>query len=124
VLKNRPWQEMYQPISYKINSRFGNQKEFEYMVKTCNQARVRIYIDVVLNHMAPNKCLCYPDVPYTYEHFHLPECTIKNCSNNVTEIRNCKLFGRPDLNQSNKYVIKVQLKFLNFCIKIGVAGFR
>jgi len=115
---------MYQPISYKINCRYGTQKEFEYMVKTCNQVGVRIYVDVVLNHMANvSKCLCYPDVPYTYEHFHLPECTINNYKN-ATEVRCCELDGCPDLDQSNDYVAEIQIEFLNYLIGIGVAGFR
>ncbi|GCC18175.1 hypothetical protein chiPu_0020738, partial [Chiloscyllium punctatum] len=32
----RPWWERYQPISYKICSRSGNEKEFIDMVTRCN----------------------------------------------------------------------------------------
>lgn len=47
----RPWYERYQPISYKISSRSGNETQFRDMVDRCNKAGVRIYVDIVLNHM-------------------------------------------------------------------------
>ncbi|KAF2973650.1 hypothetical protein EK904_010999, partial [Melospiza melodia maxima] len=48
---NRPWWERYQPISYKICSRSGNEEQFKDMVKRCNDVGVRIYVDAVVNHM-------------------------------------------------------------------------
>jgi alpha-amylase len=48
----RPWYERYQPISYKLQTRSGNEEEFASMVKRCNAAGVRIYVDVVINHMS------------------------------------------------------------------------
>ena len=51
VLGNRPWYELYQPVSYRIISRSGNEAEFKDMVHRCNKAGVRIYVDAVLNHM-------------------------------------------------------------------------
>ncbi|XP_072500261.1 alpha-amylase 1B-like isoform X2 [Notamacropus eugenii] len=47
----RPWWERYQPISYKICSRSGNEHEFREMVKRCNSVGVNIYVDAVVNHM-------------------------------------------------------------------------
>jgi len=51
VLERRPWYELYQPVSYKIQSRSGNEAQFRDMVARCNKAGVRIYVDIVLNHM-------------------------------------------------------------------------
>lgn len=51
VLGNRPWYELYQPVSYKIQTRSGNEADFKNMVHRCNKAGVRIYVDTVLNHM-------------------------------------------------------------------------
>lgn len=51
-LLNQPWYERYQPVSYKLISRSGNQQEFASMVKRCNDVGVRIYVDAVLNQMA------------------------------------------------------------------------
>nr|XP_021403183.1 pancreatic alpha-amylase [Lonchura striata domestica] len=48
---NRPWWERYQPISYKICTRSGNEQEFRDMVTRCNNVGVRIYVDAVVNHM-------------------------------------------------------------------------
>lgn len=38
---NRPWWERYQPISYNLTTRSGNESEFADMVKRCNAAGVR-----------------------------------------------------------------------------------
>lgn len=51
VLDRRPWYELYQPVSYKIQSRSGDEAEFKHMIQRCNKAGVRIYVDAVLNHM-------------------------------------------------------------------------
>ena len=51
VIDRRPWYERYQPVSYKLETRSGNEKQFRDMVDRCNRAGVRIYVDVVLNHM-------------------------------------------------------------------------
>lgn len=50
-LNNHPWYELYQPVSYRIQSRSGNEAEFKDMVHRCNKVGVRIYVDCVLNHM-------------------------------------------------------------------------
>lgn len=47
----RPWYERYQPVSYKLVTRSGNEDQFKDMVDRCNKAGVRIYVDIVLNHM-------------------------------------------------------------------------
>lgn len=135
VIKDRPWFERYQPVSYVIDNRSGDQKEFELMVKKCNEANVRVYVDVVLNHMAggeseilstggtladPTK-LKYPRVPYNGLEFH------ENCKINQgipESVENCRLDGFPDLDQSNVYVRQILVEFLNNLIKIGVAGFH
>ncbi|XP_037954810.1 alpha-amylase 1-like [Teleopsis dalmanni] len=52
---SHPWWERYQPISYKIATRSGSEDEFLKMTRACNAVGVRIYVDVVLNHMAANK---------------------------------------------------------------------
>ncbi|XP_012937880.2 alpha-amylase [Aplysia californica] len=48
----RPWWERYQPVSYKLVSRSGNEAQFKDMVQRCKKVGVRIYVDVVVNHMA------------------------------------------------------------------------
>lgn len=73
----RPWWQRYQPVSYKLTSRSGNEEELKDMVRRCNAVGVRIYVDTVINHMsatggkgsAGNECdpsnRNYPEVPYS-----------------------------------------------------------
>jgi alpha-amylase len=43
---------MFQPISYKINSRFGTREELKRLIDTCRKLGLRVYVDVVLNHFS------------------------------------------------------------------------
>ncbi|XP_041772389.1 alpha-amylase I-like [Anopheles merus] len=138
IAPNRPWWERYQPISYIINSRSGSERQFATMVRRCQLAGVRVYVDVVVNHMAApgaNVPLIgtagspsnpgdreYPAVPYNQSHFH-PDCTIRNYQN-ATEVRDCALNGLSDLNQTEPYVQDRIVEFMNRLIELGVAGFR
>lgn len=136
VVPGRPWWERYQPISYKIITRSGNEDEFRNMLSKCNKAGVRVYVDVVLNHMAAGDSTVngtggstaniplenYPAVPYYRNDFH-PTCAINNY-NDKYEVRNCQLVGLPDLNQTIPEVRDRIVIFLNHLIDLGVAGFR
>ena len=44
------WWTVYQPVSYKLNSRFGTEDELKGMINQCNAAGVDVVADVVLNH--------------------------------------------------------------------------
>ena len=44
------WWTVYQPVSYKLNSRFGTEDELKSMIKQCRLAGVDVIADVVLNH--------------------------------------------------------------------------
>lgn len=128
----RSWMERYGPISYNLTTRSGNEAAFADMVRRCNAVGIRIYVDVVFNHMtgigtigsggstADPANRNYPAVPYTIEHFN-PKCDITEW-NNVYHIRNCELFGLPDLNQGHEHVRTKIASFLNHLIDLGVAG--
>ncbi|XP_023318806.1 alpha-amylase-related protein-like [Trichogramma pretiosum] len=135
IIPNRPWYERYQPISYKWSTRSGNEQEFRSMVRRCNKAGVRIYVDAVLNHMTgnhekavgtggstadPHK-FSYPAVPFERKHFNEP-CGIDY--NNAKTVRDCELVGLHDLNQRLDHVRKQMIAFLNKAIDAGVAGIR
>uniref|UniRef100_A0A182M2E8 Alpha-amylase n=1 Tax=Anopheles culicifacies TaxID=139723 RepID=A0A182M2E8_9DIPT len=138
IVPSRPWWERYQPISYTINSRSGNERQFATMVRRCQGAGVRVYVDIVVNHMAaPGGSVPlygtagspsdpanrdFPAVPYNRTHFH-SDCTIQNYQN-ATDVRDCALNGLPDLNQSEPYVQDRIVEFMNRLIELGVAGFR
>lgn len=122
--------------SSKLSRILGTVDQFEEMIKTCLSHNIRVYVDVVINHMAAGDAeiigtansiadppkLQYPAVPYQSEEFN-EFCNIQNYSN-VFEIRNCRLVGLPDLNQGKESVQDKIVEFLNSVIDMGVAGFR
>lgn len=132
----RPWWERYQPVSYRLLTRSGDEAQFRAMVARCNAVGVRVYVDVVLNHMAAGggwvngtggghadvPAREYPAVPFRRRDFH-KQCAINNYQD-ATEVRNCELVGLPDLNQTVAWVRDEQVAFLNGLIADGVAGFR
>lgn len=131
----RPWWERYQPVSYKLDTRSGSEASFADMTRRCNAVGVRIYPDILLNHMsattgpgtgsssatANTTYLNFPAVPFTTEHFN-PYCSLD--WNSQTSIRDCWLIGLPDLNLKHQHVRDTQVQFLNKLIDLGVAGFR
>ncbi|XP_063363915.1 alpha-amylase 4N-like [Cydia amplana] len=133
----RTWYERYQVMSYKLTTRSGNVEDFLNMTRRCNKVGVRIYADVVVNHMTgdnPNnvgtagstadfKNYSYPAVPYSREHFHYPYCSVENY-NDASQVRSCDLVGLKDLNHTLPYVVEKLSSFLNNLISLGVAGFR
>lgn len=136
IVPGRSWFERYQPLSFKLKTRSGDEQQLKDMIQRCNKAGVRTYVDVVFNHMAPSGQTevikgtagseavpgkrQYPD--FSVEDFH-PSCGINNYQN-PDEIRNCELSGLPDLNQSRQNVRDKIITFLNKLISFGVAGFR
>lgn len=129
----RSWMERYGPMSYILTTRSGNEAAFADMTRRCNAVGVRIYVDVVFNHMTGSgdtgsagsranlATRDYYAVPYSAEHFN-PRCDIN--WNDVNTIRNCELLGLPDLNQGHEWVRTKIVDFLNHLIDLGVAGFR
>ena len=49
-----PWWYFLQPVSYKLESRLGNKKQLKNMINICRSHNIRIYSQVVINHMAGN----------------------------------------------------------------------
>uniref|UniRef100_A0A8C5LAX4 Alpha-amylase n=1 Tax=Jaculus jaculus TaxID=51337 RepID=A0A8C5LAX4_JACJA len=141
---SRPWWERYQPISYKICTRSGNEDEFRDMVTRCNNVGVRIYVDAVVNHMCgagggegtSSTCGSYynahkedfPAVPYSGWDFNDGKCHTSNGEvqnyNDANQVRNCRVTGLLDLALEKDYVRTKVADYLNHLIDIGVAGFR
>lgn len=71
----------------------------------------------------------YEAVPYTAADFHdkrtchTPDLNLHEYEN-PEELRNCRLYGMPDLDQSLDHVRKAQTDFLNRLVDAGVGGFR
>ncbi|VDN02941.1 unnamed protein product [Thelazia callipaeda] len=144
-----PWWARYQPVSYKLSSRSGNRTQFIDMVNRCNQVKVRIVVDVVLNHMtgigmkkgsngvsstgdsdfdARAEHINFPGVPYTKVDTNDHKCNHdiadSDYTQNVNNVRNCRLVGLIDINQGSERVRSKIVEYLNDLIDIGVAGFR
>lgn len=136
IIKNRPWWERYQSMSYKILTRSGNFEEFVHMTKRCNDVGIRIYVDISINHMAAEQNQSemigtagstatyknYPCAGYNSEHFHWT-CPIENYLD-AHQVRNCELLNMPDLDHASEFVQGKIVNFMNFLIDLGVAGFR
>ncbi|XP_025086169.1 alpha-amylase-like isoform X1 [Pomacea canaliculata] len=138
-----PWWQRYQPVSYKLVSRSGNEEQFADMAKRCNAVGVRIFVDSVVNHMSgtENKgqgsggtsfdgpSLSYPGVPYSAQNFN-PRSKCPSGDGHVNNygdpnnVRNCYLLSLSDLDQSQDYVRKKIIEYYNHLIDLGVAGFR
>jgi len=139
----RPWWERYQTVSYKLETRSGTEQDFAYMVARCNAAGVRIYADVILNHMTGDSpagigtagssynpdALDYPGVPFgPYSFNGKDQCA--TASGNVEDfgdaiqVRNCRYLGLKDLDQRNFDTRNKMVELLNRMIGYGVAGFR
>lgn len=140
---NRPWWERYQPVSYKLVTRSGTEAELKDMIDRCNRVNVRIFADVVVNHMTgvggsgtgtggtyyDAGKLSYPGVPFSSWDFndgaqcHTGDLNIHNYQN-AEEVRNCRLVNLADLKLSKDYVRDKIAEFLNHLIDLGVGGFR
>lgn len=126
----------YQPISYILTTRSGNEADFLDMSRRCNAVGVRIYIDILPNHMAADNSNAvgtagnpadpaqrqFPAVPYGPGDFN-PRCSIYDW-NDPVEIRNCELVGLHDLNQGVEWVRAKLVGFMDHLVELGVAGFR
>nr|KAG5696356.1 hypothetical protein BaRGS_028351 [Batillaria attramentaria] len=143
ILRRKPWWERYQPVSYKLVTRSGDENALRNMISRCNKVNVRIYADVVINHMTGASgsgtgtggsswnggSLQYPGVPYGPNDFndgsacHTGDGNIHNYGN-PEEVRNCKLVNLADLALGHDYVRGKIADYLNHLIDLGVAGFR
>ncbi|WFE92920.1 carbohydrate-binding module family 20 domain-containing protein [Micromonospora sp. WMMD987] len=140
-----PWYEVYQPVSYRLESRFGTRQQFADMVTACHAAGVRVYVDAVVNHMAgannPESVVGYagtdfsgpgysfPAVPYGTGDFHRPgdNCPTSgaiNDWNNEAQVTSCELLSLTDL-YTEKDAVRTKIAgFLNDLVGLGVDGFR
>ncbi|XP_018413796.1 PREDICTED: pancreatic alpha-amylase-like [Nanorana parkeri] len=146
IVKNpdRPWWERYQPVSYKICTRSGDEQQFIDMVTRCNNVGVHIYADAVINHMCKagvgkgNLSTCgssydtikreFPAVPYSSTDFNNNKCKTESGGienyGDANQVRDCQLDTLLDLALDKENVRSKIAAYLNRLIDIGVAGFR
>lgn len=132
------WYDIYQPVDYtSFQSKMGSQVDFQNMINTCHTAGVRIYVDVVVNHLSAatgtaTNGASFSATTLTYPRFSANDfhanCAIQDADygtpGNRNSVTNCRLVGLPDLNTASSYV-QTQIKnYLTTMINMGVDGFR
>lgn len=126
------WWTSYQPVSYRIAGRLGDQTAFSTMVNTCHAAGVKVIADVVVNHMSAGSGTgtggsgySKYDYPGTYADWDFHRCR-RNIDNyaNRDNVQNCELVSLSDLDTGSDYVRGTIAGYLNKLISLGVDGFR
>jgi alpha-amylase len=130
-----PWWQAYQPVSYSLNSRFGTEAQLASMISACHAAGVKVYADVVLNHMTGqvnggvgDDGTTFPDM-FDYPPLY-SEADFHSCHTSITDwddesqVWNCELSGLADLDTGSSYVQQQEAAYLNSLIALGVDGFR
>lgn len=132
------WYDIYQPVNLQqLNSDMGTEAEFQAMVNTCHAAGVRVYADVIIQHMAAGAgtatngstwsagSLTYPH--FSAQDFH-PACDIQGgdygSPGNRYNVLNCRLVGLPDLKTESTYVRQQMSNYINKLRNMGVDGVR
>ncbi|WP_413558543.1 alpha-amylase [Bdellovibrio sp. HCB209] len=137
VKYNSAWWERYQVVSYKLESRGGNEAQFADMVRRCNAVGVDVYADVVLNHMAgfpqgvgfAGSTFTHKNYPGIYSPNDFHACG-RNGNDNIINYRDlyelqfCQLVGLADLATGAPYVQQRIAEYMNHLLDLGVAGFR
>ncbi|WP_333768756.1 carbohydrate-binding module family 20 domain-containing protein [Streptomyces sp. IBSBF 2435] len=126
------WWTSYQPVSYKLQNRLGDEAAFASMVNTCHAAGVKVVADAVINHMSAGSGTGtggtnyskynYPGY-YQDQDFHTCRTSISNYQDR-SNVQNCELVGLADLNTGSDYVRSTIAGYLNHLIALGVDGFR
>jgi alpha-amylase len=128
-----PWWQRYQTVSYRLDAtRSGTLAELRDMVGRCAAVGVKIYADVVINHMTAGAGVgsagsaysktSYPAVPWTASSFHLG-CGIVTYSD-AANVQLCELVGLADLRTEDDAVRNRLADYLIALNAEGVAGFR
>lgn len=132
IADGRPWFEVYGPVSYSIDrGRFGTRAEFVDMVQKCRAAGVDVYVDAVINHMAPGSGVGSNGTTFTrynYQPLYGPAdfhsaCALNNYQS-AANVQDCELLGLPDLNTGSASVRQKIADYLIGLTRLGVAGFR
>lgn len=135
-VEGEAWYTRYQPVTYNITSRGGDEQAFRSMVQRCAAVGVGIYADVVINHVARGRGTGVAGSSFTeratplYEpkHFHHSvDSLMENCvvnSSDPINMQYCDLAELPDLRTSSRHVQETLARYLNHLLDLGVAGFR
>ncbi|CAL7962777.1 alpha-amylase [Gammaproteobacteria bacterium] len=153
VIKHgNPWWVVYQPVSYQLSSFYGTEEEFIKMLDFCHGYNIKVYADLILNHMADfvetesqhigtnghtfakysYGPLNSEDDRYEFDDFYHFDLTgNKQISNedyckleSVWCLEHYDLVHLPKLNLDSLHVIAVLRKYVKYLLSLGVDGFR
>lgn len=136
-IQGAEWWTRYQPVSYKIISRSGDESAFTNMVSRCRAQNVTIVVDSVINHMAAGSGTgiagssfggrTFP--MYSQNDFHHnsgnsgANCEVNNY-NDKNNVQSCDLVGLPDLATGSAYVQSTVRAYLQHLYDLGARGLR
>jgi alpha-amylase len=136
-IKHPAWWARYQPVTFKLHSRSGDEAAFVDMVHRCKKSGVGIYVDAVLNQVASGSGVSIAGSHYgnrstpiwkPEDFHHLPGNKVANCAiKNYQDRRNvqyCDMLGMPDLCTGCPGVRSKMADYLRHLMELGVAGFR
>lgn len=131
------WWTRYQPVTYELVSRSGDEQAFKDMVDRCKAVGVGIYADAVINHIAASSGTSIAGKSYgnratpiysQNDMHHNSGDPSRNCGisdyTNKHNVQYCDLSGLPDLCTSCEYVQETVAGYLNHMGSLGIAGFR
>mmetsp|Transcript_20931 Transcript_20931/g.53507 ORF Transcript_20931/g.53507 Transcript_20931/m.53507 type:complete len:495 (+) Transcript_20931:48-1532(+) len=132
------WWSSYQPVSYNLGNRLGDESALAEMIETCKQCGVKVIADAVINHMAAGggsgssgSSFGQRNYPGTYspnDFHHNDGDTSQNCviSNyqDRDNVQRCDLVGLPDLDSGADWPQQRIGAYLGSLGDMGVAGFR
>lgn len=152
IRKGRPWWEIYQPVTYNLSQFYGSEEDFKHMIDFCHTFNIKVYVDLVMNHMAdysdnePEHIgtngtkfarYSYPGLnsdkdSYEFDDFyHFAgdenlQVTDQDYSKleRIWHLEHYDLLHLPKLNLENRHVIETLRKYVKYLLNLGVDGFR
>jgi alpha-amylase len=136
-IQGSQWWTRYQPVTYTLTSRSGNEAQFKDMIHRCAAVNVSIVVDAVINHMAAGSGTgiagsAYGSRQYPFygpqDFHHNSNSVTSNCQvndyTNKYNVQYCDLVGLPDLLTSSDYVQGQIAAYINKVASYGVKGIR
>ncbi|KAF7318438.1 Alpha-amylase [Mycena chlorophos] len=131
------WWTDYQPVSYILTSKRGNQAQFSAMISACHAAGVRVIADTIFNHMAgvdsgvgvAGSSFTHYNYPGIYNTTNFHHCGLEPGDdianyNNRLEVQTCELVNLADLATETEYVRAKLASYGNKLLSLGIDGLR
>lgn len=147
-----PWWEVYQPVTYHLSSFYGTEDDFKSMIHLCHSFNIKIYADLVMNHMAHYSEQEQQHMGTNGHEFSQYHYGPLNADNDFFErkdfyqyaeqsepqvgdpeykklerswhLEHHQLLHLPKLNLKETHVIEVLRKYVKMLLSYGIDGFR